>query len=107
MPLLYKQFGILNLFSPFRPNGTYLLDLGIYEERVVTKMLCELAVKEGIGNMSDLKLQGKPMEKLTGEFMRKMPEVGQFECQYFCEADKENKEFRLAIGAKYLDWPAV
>ena len=107
MPILYKQFGILNLFSPFRPNGTYLLDLGIYEERVVTKMLCELAVKEGIGNMSDLKLQGKPMEKLTGEFMRKMPEVGQFECQYFCEADKENKEFRLAIGAKYLDWPAI
>lgn len=55
MRVLYKQFGILNLFSPFRPNGTYLLDLGIYEERIVTKILCELAVKEGIGNMSELK----------------------------------------------------
>lgn len=76
MRILYKQFGILNLFSPFRPNGTYLLDLGIYEERIVTKILSELAVKEGLGNMSEMKYQGKPMEKLTGDFIRKMPEFG-------------------------------
>ena len=76
MRILYKQFGILNLFSPFRPNGTYLLDLGIYEERIVTKILCELALKEGFANMSEMKYQGKPMEKLTGDFIRKMPEFG-------------------------------
>ena len=70
-------------------------------------MLCELAVKEGIGNISELKYQGKAMEKLTGDFIRKMPEVGQFECTYFCEPDKESKEYRLATGAKYLDWPSI
>ena len=47
------------------------------------------------------------MEKLTGDFIRKMPEVGQFECTYFCEPDKESKEYRLAMGAKYLDWPSI
>ena len=64
------------MFSPFRPNGTYLLDLGIYEERIVTKILCELALKEGFTNMTEMKYQGKPMEKLTGDFIRKMPEFG-------------------------------
>ena len=40
---IYKRFGILNLFNPFRPNGSYRLDLGIYEERNVCKILLELA----------------------------------------------------------------
>ena len=45
------------------------------------------------------------MDRLTAEFVRKMPEVGIFECTYSCEADKENREFRVTLGAKYLDWP--
>ena len=32
MQALYQQFGILNLFNPHRPNGSYLLDLSKYEE---------------------------------------------------------------------------
>jgi hypothetical protein len=44
---IYKRFGILNLFNPFRPNGSYRLDLSLYEERVVCKMLFELAKQEG------------------------------------------------------------
>ena len=51
MGALYKQFGILNLFCPFRPNGSYLLKLHIYEERIVAKMLCELTLKEGVNFM--------------------------------------------------------
>jgi hypothetical protein len=43
MQKLYRQFGILNLFCPFRPNGSYMLNLAIYEERIVCRMLCELA----------------------------------------------------------------
>ena len=105
MQILYKQFGILNLFCPFRPNGSYLLNLGIYEERTVCKILCELASKEGIGNMTELKYQAKPMDRLTAEFVRKMPEAGVFECTYGCDPDKENREFRVTLGAKYLDWP--
>mmetsp|Transcript_10762 Transcript_10762/g.8034 ORF Transcript_10762/g.8034 Transcript_10762/m.8034 type:complete len:82 (-) Transcript_10762:192-437(-) len=44
---IYQRFGILNLFNPFRPNGSYRLDLSIYEERIVCKMLLELAKNEG------------------------------------------------------------
>ena len=68
-------------------------------------MLCEMAAKEGITNMTELKYQMKPMDKLTGEFTRKMPEFGMFECTYFCEPEKENTEFRVSLGGKYLDWP--
>ena len=74
---------------------------------MVCKMLCELASKEGASNMSELKYQAKPMEKLTNEFVRKMPEVGYFECVYACDPDKENIEHRVTLGAKYLDWPSI
>ena len=60
MQALYKQFGILNLFCPYRPNGTYILDFSKYEEKIVCKILCELAKKEGLAtNMIDIKLNGK------------------------------------------------
>ena len=76
MEQLYKKFGILNLFCPFRPNGSYLLQLHIYEERIVAKMLCEIAMKEGAALMTNIKLNSKPVEKMTREFARKPPEVG-------------------------------
>ena len=44
---IYKRFGILNLFNPHRPNGSYKLDLSIYEEKIVCKILLELAKGEG------------------------------------------------------------
>ena len=74
---------------------------------MVCKMLCELASKEGLANMAELKYIGKPMDKLTSEFIRKMPEVGMFECTYSCDPDKENRECRVSLGVKYLDWTVV
>lgn len=47
---IYSSFGLLNLFNPFRPNGSYLFNMEIYEERLVCKILCELAKSEGWGN---------------------------------------------------------
>lgn len=44
---IYNRFGILNLFNPFRPNGSYRLDLSVYEEKIVCKILFELAKQEG------------------------------------------------------------
>jgi hypothetical protein len=104
MQKLYKQFGILNLFCPFRPNGAYLLRLDIYEERMVCRMLCDLARTEGIANMTEIKIDGKAVEKLAPDFIKKIPEKGSFEGTYFCPPDKENSEFRESLGRKYLDW---
>jgi hypothetical protein len=104
MQRLYKQFGILNLFCPLRPNGSYLLNLAIFEERAVCRMLCELANKEGLAFMTDIKLGGKPVEKLTVDFVKRVPETGVFECTYCCPSEKESAEFREATGRKYLDW---
>ena len=47
---VYSSFGILNLFCPFRPNGSYLFNMDVFEERLVCKMLCELAKGEGWAN---------------------------------------------------------
>jgi len=59
---LYEAFGILNLFCPQRPDGSYMLKLNIYEEKTVCKMLCELARSEGWSNFSATKMNGKNLE---------------------------------------------
>jgi hypothetical protein len=90
MQALYKKFGILHLFCPFRPNGSYLLKLDCFEERIVARMLCELTMKEGVALMENIKLNGKPMEKMTRDFARKPPEVGTLELSYACPPEKED-----------------
>ena len=67
-------------------------------------MLCELSQKEGITNMTEIKIGGKVVEKLAPEFIRKVPETGIFEGTYFCPPEKELLDFREALGRKYLDW---
>ena len=102
---LYKQFGILNMFCPYRPTGRYLLDFRKYEEKIVARMLIDLAKKEGMAtNLCDIKFNGKSQEKLPGEFMKKLPDVGMLELTYKCEPEKEDLEFRKSLGVKYLDW---
>jgi uncharacterized protein (UPF0262 family) len=51
---IYIRFGILNLFSPHRPNGSYRLDLSIFEERIVCKILLDLAKSEGLAQMTNV-----------------------------------------------------
>lgn len=81
---IYKRFGILNLFNPFRPNGSYRLDLAIYEERIVCKMLLELAKAEGYAQMTHVSMDGKSQEAISKEFVDKIGESGVFEGTYIC-----------------------
>ena len=90
METLYREFGILNLFCPFRPNGSYLMKLHVYEERIVCKMLCELAMKEGAAFMTNIKVNNKAMEKMTREFARRPPDFGTIELTYQCPPEKED-----------------
>ena len=101
---IYRRFGILNLFNPFRPNGSYRLDLSIYEERLVCKMLLELAKNEGLPQMTNVQMDGKPIEKVTPEFVNKLGEKGVFEGTYICQAQNVKEDVREKIGQKYLDW---
>lgn len=50
---IYARFGILNLFNPHRPNGSYRLDLSLYEERTVLNLLFELAKAEGLDQFTN------------------------------------------------------
>ena len=81
---IYIRFGILNLFNPHRPNGSYRLDLAIYEERCVCKMLLDLAKAEGLTQMTNIFLDGKEIDKLDKEFIDKLPFSGIFEGTYIC-----------------------
>ena len=68
-------------------------------------MLCELAKAEGMKeNLVEMRLNGKTVEKLSNDFIRKPPDTGVWEGTYACPVEKENLEFREALGRKYLDW---
>jgi len=101
---IYRRFGILNLFNPFRPNGSYRLDLGLYEERTVCKILLELAKAEGYAQMTNVQLNGKGVEHVNKDFIDKLPESGVFEGTYICQQENVKAEIRAALGRKYLDW---
>ena len=101
---LYKQFGILNMFSPLRPNGTYELNLAIYEEKMVAKLLCELCKSEGWNFMTGIKIAGSAVEKMTNEIMRALPDAGLFLCTYECPPEKVKDEVREKMGQKYFEW---
>jgi hypothetical protein len=81
---IYIRFGILNLFNPHRPNGSYRLDLSIYEEKIVCKMLLDLSKVEGLTQMTNVFLDGKEYEKIDKEFIDKLPQSGIFEGTYIC-----------------------
>ena len=100
---VYSAFGILNLFSPHRPDGSYMLKLNVYEERIVCKILCELSRAEGWANLSNTKLNGKPLD-VNNDFISEMPETGAFEGTYQCPKEKAKEDFRQKLGMKYLDW---
>jgi Ran GTPase-activating protein (RanGAP) involved in mRNA processing and transport len=104
MAQLYKSFGILNLFNPLRPNGSYIFKLDVFEERTTCKALLELSKGEGWGNWTEVKVNGKKVEALTADFLAALPEAGTFEGVYNCPPEKEKEELRRKLGAKYLDW---
>lgn len=100
----YSSFGIINLFCPFRPNGSYLLRLEVYEERTVCRMLCELAKGEGWANWREVKIDGKPRESLNNDYIMNLPTTGTFEGTFACPPEKEKHDLRMKQGVKYLDW---
>ena len=101
---VYSKFGILSLFSPYRPDGTYLLNLNIPEEKTVAKMLCELCKVEGWANMTEIKVHGKAVEKMSNEVIKSFGEKGSFECRYVCPPAKVKLDAREKLGGKYLEW---
>ncbi len=105
--LLYKQFGIINMFSPYRPNGDYVLNMAIYEEKTVAKMLCELAKSEGWNFMTGLKVGGQTIEKANNEVIRQITDSGTFECSYQCPPEKVKLDVREKVGQKFLEWPIL
>ena len=42
----YSRVGWLNVFNPMKPEGSYELDMGRWEERMVAKILLSLAMRE-------------------------------------------------------------
>jgi hypothetical protein len=93
---IYRRFGILNLFNPHRPNGSYRLDLSIYEEKLVCRILMDLAKVEGYAQMTNVNLDGKPIETVNKELADK---IGLEATPTLILADKDGARL-LQIGNK-------
>ena len=101
---IYHRFGIFNLFSPYKCTGSYRLDLSIYEERMVCKILMELAKAEGFQYMTNVILDGTPFEEIDKDFVDKLAETGILECSYVTPEEAADNECREKMGIKYLGW---
>ena len=72
---IYKRVGILNLFNPYHPDGTYEFNLQIYEEKMMLNVLCELAKREGVKCMTNV-LQDKKAVESIEQFIKVPPKEG-------------------------------
>ena len=43
---VYCRIGWLKIFNPMKPEGSYELDVSLWEERMIVKTLCTLATNE-------------------------------------------------------------
>jgi len=71
---IYRKIGTLNLFNSYRPNGMYILNCSIHEEKSVLQAIVEMARKEGPKFISDVKLDGKGID--SGEIVKTIPKQG-------------------------------
>lgn len=101
---VYNRFGIYNLFNPFKCTGSYRLDLSVFEERTVCKILLELARAEGYKFMTNCSLNMKPLDEINKEFADKLPDQGIFEGTYVTPEENADHEAREKVGRKYFDW---
>lgn len=102
MKEIYKRVGIINLFSPYHPEGSYELNLQFYEERMVFNMLCELAKKEGMDCIVSILYNKKSVDKT--EFIGAAHKDGIVELVYSCDQKNAKVEARKNLGDKYLNW---
>ncbi len=72
---IYQRVGLLNLFNPFHPEGTYEFSLQVYEERIMLNILCELAKKEGTKFVTNVLQDKQPVEGVD-EFVKAPPKEG-------------------------------
>lgn len=62
------RIGILNLFNPMKPEGSYELDLSRRDDRMVVKMLAQLSVVEPGDNLPYLAFQWeRTMDYMPGK----------------------------------------
>ena len=89
------RIGWLNFFNMMKPEGGIQLNLGRYEERVIAKALCVLAITEPGNNWTDYQFRWKinddcvPGWELTDGWVKQdgkdegMPSRGMLACYYY------------------------
>ena len=54
--------------------------------------------------MTNVHLDGKPIDAINKEFIDKLPDKGVFEGTYICQQQNIKEEVRENLGKKYLEW---
>jgi len=103
---VYNGFGILNLFNPFRTNGSYKLELAKYEERNVACMIMEMVKSEGVDKLTILRLNDKDILATASDFISTaLPTEGILDFRFDCPEEKMNNKVRTKVVKKYIHWP--
>lgn len=90
------RLGILNIFNPMKPEGSYELDLSQRDHRVVVKMLAQLAIVEPGDNLPFIQFRWErgmdpmPGFELTEPWMTEegMPKKGVWNATYYAGEGK-------------------
>ena len=114
MKALYKRVGILNLFNPSHPDGSYLFNLKLHEERAMFTILGDLDKREG-GKAITKVSHNKAAIDNVDQFLKSLPKegtsaasdlLGVVELTYVCPEGAAKPPVRQTIGEKYLAWNA-
>lgn len=106
-----QRIGILNVFNPMKPEGSYQLDMTQRDQRCVVKMLAQLACVEPGDNLPFIAFRWEramdpmPGFELTENWMSEegMPRKGVFDCTYYAgegkckNGCKPSTKFRKAL----------
>ena len=114
---LCRRLGYSKLFNPFAPGGFYDLDLAVFEERQVAKMLIKLSTA-GHGEWSDLNFCFKErgssgwktksdISQWMSEQAKTLPHEGHLRGRFVATKNKNNTEQSDALlveMARELGW---
>eukprot|EP00753_Platysulcus_tardus_P011172 PLAT3273.4.p1 GENE.PLAT3273.4~~PLAT3273.4.p1 ORF type:complete len:991 (+),score=433.08 PLAT3273.4:1-2973(+) len=100
---LRRRIGYLHLFNPMLPERSYKLDLSLYEEREVARVLVELACAEPGQNWRNELFDGRPFD-LTTAWVSKIPTAGVLELEYVAYKNGIRWDVRRRLARQLLGW---
>lgn len=99
---LRERLGVVNMFNCFQPDGSYYLDLSVYDERFVATMLVQVAMGENARCIFGETYNDAGFQ-VPAAWQSEVPKRGRFGCT-FVSPRQPNLAARQHIAEKYMGW---